>query len=267
MEQLQLISAGRSDPGLVRLNNEDSAVEDLALGLLLLADGMGGHNAGEVASRLAVDAAHAQVRVLRSPEEIPADAATEGSLAECLRRAFVSAHRRVRQEALRHRDYAGMGTTLVGCLSDGERIGLACVGDSRIYRLRGDALTQLTRDHSLIQELIDRGLYGRDEAQRIINRNIVTRAIGIDAELTVDAREEPLVEDDLLLLCSDGLTDMVEDSRIRAILLRFGGDLERSAEQLVAAAKDSGGEDNITVLLARARRQVGERSWYRKMLV
>lgn len=230
--------------GRVRTNNEDSLAEDRELGLLVLADGMGGYNAGEVASAIATSTIVEVVR--RDWSDAGADA-----VKALLSLAVQTAHDRIRARAAADPDCAGMGTTAIACLLSGSRLSIAHVGDSRLYRWRGQQLSQLTRDHSLLEELVARGHYTREDASRLVRKNIVTRALGVEEAISVDLFDEQLQAGDLLLLCSDGLTDMLDDGAIAAILGAPGAELQAIGQSLIEAALAAGGRDNVSVALAR----------------
>jgi PPM family protein phosphatase len=237
--------AARSDLGKVRENNEDSIAYDARLGFAVLADGMGGLRAGEVASATAVAAIMEQLAG-------PAAAAGRGNgslpSATSLRAALGLANRRVRALAESRREYAGMGTTVViGALHDG-RFVAAHIGDSRAYRYRAGELACLTSDHSLVQTLVEQGILSPDEARHSPNRNIVTRAVGIEDEVEADVTEVDAREGDLFLLCSDGLTDMVDDAVIADFCAAFGSDPQRVVDALIEAALSGGGFDNVSVV-------------------
>jgi len=163
-----------------------------------------------------------------------------------------------------------MGTTVVAILFFDDRATIAHVGDSRAYRQRNGRLEQVTVDHSLLQELIDRGFYSVEEARRAANKNYVTRALGVEATVDVDIREQVALKDDVYLICSDGLSDMLENDEIRLTLNTFGGNLDGAAKQLVKLANDNGGNDNISVVMTRineafpARRPLAEKilKWF-----
>lgn len=239
-----------SDPGRRRRNNEDSSLIDPLSGLVLVADGMGGYKAGEVASAIAAKVVLDDVRASRKPEP-PPDGVAESREAGLLRTAIQSANRHIFDAAQEVREYRGMGTTIVAALFTGDRVTIAHVGDSRLYRLRGTALERITNDHSLIQEMIDKGFLSAEQAEATTPRNLVTRALGIEAEVRVDLRELPTAPEDIYLLCSDGLTDMVTDEDIRLTLTEYGANLQKAAEELVERANAAGGRDNVSVVLAR----------------
>ncbi len=268
LKQAQLVTALRSDKGLLRGNNEDAVAEDIDIGLLALADGMGGYNAGEVASAIAINSMLETVRGRwqRLDKKRTDPVSGHGSVAQLLREAFLSANTAILQAALRNPAQNGMGTTAVAALIHDDRLAVAYVGDSRLYRLRAGQLQAVTRDHSLVEELVARGHYSRDEATQRVRRNIVTRALGVEPAVEVDLIEARVEPGDLILLCSDGLTDMVDDETIRLILSEHGADLDTAAEQLVSTANAHGGHDNITVALARVDGASAEpRSWWRRL--
>lgn len=235
---------GATDVGRRRENNEDAIACDEALGLALVADGMGGHLAGEVASGLAI----VTVR-----EALDAALSGGGGIepAAAVRAALEQANREIHTRAGRDPICAGMGTTAALVLAHDGRMLIAHVGDSRVYRLRSGALEQLTTDHSLVQELIETGFLSEEEARHSMNRNVITRALGIAAEVEVDLRTEPLEAGDLYLLCSDGLTDLVSDARIGELLRETDGG-PAAARALVEEANACGGMDNVSVILVRA---------------
>jgi len=242
-----------SDTGRVRDHNEDAAVADMDVGLVALADGMGGYNAGEVAAELAVSTVMKLVRegsVNNVREQIDSDS---GLMRQSitLRNSVARANKIIWQTSQSQAQCQGMGTTMVACLFYDDRVSIAHVGDSRAYRLRNDRFEQLTMDHSLLQELMDRGFYSREEAQRSTNRNYVTRALGVESTVDVEIQEETVRTGDIYLLCSDGLTDMVEDEDIHLTISTFSANLQTVAEQLVELANDNGGRDNVTVGLAQ----------------
>ena len=242
-----------TDVGRVRSNNEDAVAEDRDLGLMVLADGMGGYNAGEIASRITVEIVVDTVR--RHWRTIPhgqIDRDTGYSYeALMLRDAVETAHMTIYQVAQSQPQCAGMGTTVVACLLHNARMSIAYVGDSRLYRLRNGILEQITRDHSLLEELIAKGHYTREEAGRLVRRNIVTRALGVEPEVAVDIIEETATVDDMVLICSDGLSDMLDEETIRRVLMDYATDPQEAARRLVALANQAGGKDNVSVNVAR----------------
>jgi protein phosphatase len=243
---------GETDTGRVREHNEDTIALDADIGLLVLADGMGGYNAGEVASGIAVKTIMNLVRESVEREDLAAaDPATGLSRRSIvLRDAIQRANKIIFQTAKTQPQCEGMGTTVVGALFHDNRVTLAHVGDSRIYRVRSDRLEQVTLDHSLLQELVDRGFYTPEEAQRAANKNYVTRALGVEPTVDVEITEHEVQKGDHYLLCSDGLSDMVEDADIHLTINTFGDNLGTVAKQLIQLANDNGGRDNVSVVLA-----------------
>jgi serine/threonine protein phosphatase PrpC len=244
---------GLTDTGRVREHNEDTIALDQDLGLLVLADGMGGYNAGEVASGIAVKTIVNLVKEALAREDLlEGDPGSgESRTAIILRDAIARANKIIFQTAHTQAQCEGMGTTIVAALLHDNRITIAHVGDSRLYRLRNGHFEQVTLDHSLLQELVDRGFYSPEEAQRAANKNYVTRALGVEAGVDVEIQEHPTQRGDIYVLCSDGLSDMVEDDDIHLTINTFGANLETVAKQLIQLGNDNGGKDNISVLLAQ----------------
>jgi protein phosphatase len=243
---------GQTDTGRVRDHNEDTIAYDADIGLLVLADGMGGYNAGEVASGIAVKTIAGLVRDAVEREDLRINDSTAGltRASIILRDAILRANKIIFQTARTQPQCEGMGTTVVGALFFDNRISIAHVGDSRLYRLRAAGMEQLTMDHSLLQELVDRGFYSPEEAQRAANKNYVTRALGVESNVDVEVQEHPVQKGDLYLICSDGLSDMVEDDDIHLTISTFGANLETATKQLIQLANDNGGKDNISVVAA-----------------
>jgi protein phosphatase len=260
--------AVRTDPGLVRSHNEDAVFADATLGLAILADGMGGYNAGEVASGMACTLlANNFSRLIPTCATQLAGAESASFALQQLVSEVSMASLAIFNAAQSQPQYAGMGTTLVMAWFYDNQLHVAHVGDSRLYRLRHNRLVQLTRDHSLLQEQLDNGMISPQEARYSHNRNLVTRALGVEAEVEVEAHAHEVQPGDIFILCSDGLNDMVEDEDITLTLQTLGGNLELAAEQLVHLANDNGGRDNISVILIRV---LGEysvpRGWWQKLL-
>jgi PPM family protein phosphatase len=258
-----------SDVGRVRDNNEDSVAEDGDIGLLVLADGMGGYNAGEIASGITttavVDAVRREWPKLKHGQVDEDSGYSVESL--LLRQALENAHTTIYQVAQSQPQCAGMGTTAVVALLHDDRMSIAYAGDSRLYRLRKGKLDQITRDHSLVEELVARGHYSREDAMQLVRRNIVTRALGVEATVEVDLIEEGLELGDVVLLCSDGLTDMLDDETIRLTLTEFADNLNTAAEMLVSKANERGGKDNVSVVLARVDASFPhKRPWYERLI-
>lgn len=260
---------GLTDVGRKRSHNEDTVATDSSLGLAVIADGMGGYQAGEVASSIAVDIICKELSerlTQSSPGEVDEESGfTNESLA--IRSAIEQANRIIYAASQREAKFAGMGTTVVTAAFYDDRITVAHVGDSRLYRLRGNEFHQVTADHSLLQELVDKGFYTKEEASQSLNKNYITRAIGIDAEVVPDVTEDVALKGDVYLLCSDGLTDGVNDEQIGEALRGAPKDLKGTAQRLVELANESGGRDNISVIVAHVVSSFGTRkSWYRKLL-
>lgn len=261
--------AGLTDTGQVRDHNEDCIGHRSDLGLLVLADGMGGLKAGEVASAMAVEVVTAELEAELKEVTSGRHDETTGYALESLAvgRAVTKANASIFGVAQSQPQCAGMGTTLVVVLFHDNRLTVAHVGDSRLYRLREGRLEQVTADHSLVQELVDRGFYTPEEARHAANKNIVTRALGIGEEVNFDMKEEVALVGDTYLLCSDGLNDMIEDAEIRTILVENRGNLEGAAQELVRAANAAGGRDNVSVLMARIDGAFPAKAgWWRRLL-
>ena len=248
------------DPGRSRSNNEDAVCIDAEVSLAVLADGMGGYNAGEVASNMATSFIQTELsRWLREAGDQASDAEVRRAMDICVD----NANRAIFNAANTNPQYAGMGTTLVVAVFRDKRLMLGHVGDSRGYRLRGGRLQQLTRDHSLLQEQIDAGLITPEQAAFSANKNLVTRAVGVEDTVLLETHQHEVLPGDLYLLCSDGLSDMLDDTSI-AQVLQAHDVLESRVQALIDAANDAGGKDNISVVLARAAGEVGApaRSWW-----
>lgn len=239
----RLAMSGMTHPGRVRGENEDSFVTQPEFGLAVLADGMGGHQAGEVASRMAVDLIANQLAAVPVTATYP-DA---NAIVEAIRKANAAIH----EAAETHPAYQGMGSTVVVALFHHDRLHIGHVGDSRVYLLRNGALTQLTKDHSVVQELVNRGLFTPEEARQSLAKNLVTRALGTEAVIEPEITDATVERGDVFLLCSDGLTDVVSDAQIAEIVSATGGDMDTAARRLVDKANEHGGPDNISVVLIR----------------
>ncbi len=241
--------------GRVREHNEDAIGTNADIGLMVLADGMGGYNAGEVASGIAVQIVTELAAEGAAREELN-DIDPHSSLMRqsiILRDAVYRANKIIFQTAQSQTHCEGMGTTIVACMFYDDKVSIAHVGDSRAYRLRGGQLEQMSLDHSLLQELVDRGFYSHEEAQRSTNRNYVTRALGVEPTVEVEVHEYDVLPDDIYLLCSDGLSDMVEDDDIHLTISTFNASLDVVGQQLVDLANDHGGRDNVSVMLAQVK--------------
>jgi protein phosphatase len=289
---LEIVS--QTDPGMVRSHNEDSVAYEQACGLAVLADGMGGYNAGEVASGIAASVVITEItQHLQNADPTDfvysnSDTASEGevtnpsSLPGVVRKGLVvseelgvsllrdniqKANTSIFQAAQSQPQYAGMGTTIVSALFYDNRVAVGHVGDSRMYRLRGEMLEVITRDHSLLQEQIDSGIISVEDARLSKNKNLVTRAVGIEAEVIPEIHVHDVQVGDIYLLCSDGLNDMVEDEDIQNTLYAMQGNLPLAAEQLIQTANDNGGRDNVSVILVKVKGEFAvPRGWLTKLL-
>ncbi len=241
-----------TDVGRKRKGNEDSVLTNPEQNLFVVADGMGGHAAGEVASKLAVEAINEFVCLTSGDQEITWPFGLEDNISydgNRLKTAIRYANRKVLDATKDRKDCEGMATTVAAVLLDGDVANVAHVGDSRIYRYRNTELSQLTSDHSWVNEQIQSGVISADQARTHPLRNVVTRALGGKTDLQVDLTPSPMLPGDVLLLCSDGLTTMVPDEEIQSLIESAAGDMEKLASDLVEEANARGGEDNITVLL------------------
>jgi protein phosphatase len=263
---LQVVS--RSDAGMVRSHNEDAVYTNPACGLAILADGMGGYNAGEVASGMATALLGTELeKAFRTMEPQRTDASGKLYSHTVLESEIARANTAIYQAAQSQPQYAGMGTTLVMALFYDNIMTVAHIGDSRLYRLRGDDFQVITRDHSLLQEQIDSGMISAEEARHSQNKNLVTRALGVDPVVEPEIRDYDTMPGDIYLLCSDGLNDMVEDEEIALTLQALSANLDLAATQLVQTANDSGGRDNVSVVLVRILRDYpAARGWFARLL-
>jgi PPM family protein phosphatase len=242
----------KSDSGLIRKNNEDAVAISPMYGLAILADGMGGHNAGEVASAIAVNVIRQGLeKCLQNTLQNDNQSTPVNILQQSIQEAIELANTTIIQAAQKEPLYRGMGTTLVLALLLADKITIAHVGDSRAYRFRRNQLVQLTRDHSLLQEQIDAGLVNAETAPFSRNKNILTRAVGIDYLFKVEMHEHQTEPGDLYLLCSDGLSDMLTAAEIRDILARLGSNLDFACSVLINRANGNGGHDNVSVILIK----------------
>ena len=252
--------ASAIDTGRARSNNEDSVVVDEARALAVLADGMGGYNAGEVASSMATSFIAGELgRWLRES----GTAASDGELKRAMEICVDNANRAIFNAANANPQYAGMGTTLVVAAFREHSVLVGHVGDSRAYRMRGGRLQQISRDHSLLQEQIDAGLITPEQASFSAHKNLVTRAVGVEDTVLLETHAHEVQPGDIYLLCSDGLSDMLPDLSL-AQILGSAGSLTAACQDLVDAANDAGGRDNISVILVRAQGSATPvpRSWW-----
>jgi len=261
--------AGRSDTGRVRTQNEDKIDFDDQLGLVVLADGMGGYNGGEVASDIAVTTIVEELKATIPRLKIGETDDDTGYFYESLaaRQSIIKANDKIYKASQNQPQYQGMGTTVVMGLFYNNHITVAHVGDSRMYRYRDQNLEQITVDHTLLQELVDRGFYSQQEANESMNKNLVTRALGIENSVAVDIHEDLVLPGDIYVLCSDGLSDMVDNDVIHSILKDSSKNLDQVADQLIARANENGGKDNVSVLLIRPKKSFAvKKNWHEKMV-
>jgi PPM family protein phosphatase len=253
-----------TDVGMVRHENEDYLAINQELGLAVLADGMGGYQAGEVASRLAVDTILAKLQA-RSSQIVLADVHASSGLCHAsllLQQAILHANQTIWQSACSQSHYRGMGTTIVTVWFYGDQMSVAHVGDSRLYRLRDNELKSLTKDHSVLQQLIDVGLIEEKQAWHAPNKNLITRALGVKEQVEVDLQEHKVYAGDTYLLCSDGLNDMLQDIDIFNILNQNSTALD-IAHQLIEKANQQGGKDNISVIVIKLQQTAQQTRWTR----
>lgn len=229
----------RSDQGRIRTSNEDFYVADIQNGIFLVADGMGGHAAGEIASRMTAE----KVRtILSENSSLP-------GIAERLQLAVQQANTTVYDTQRDQADYRGMGSTLTVLTFTADGYHIAQVGDSRAYLLRNGELTQLTEDHSLVWPLYKSGMITKEAISRNPRKNLITRSIGTQPQVEADLQSGPIAERDLFLLCSDGLTDVLSDADICHILLTGGNDVQQLSDFMISAANNGGGPDNVTAVV------------------
>lgn len=266
-DALEMVS--KTAPGMVRSHNEDSVAFESSCGLVVLADGMGGYNAGEVASGIAVSVLATEIKHLL--QDIKPDApdafSGEDTGVVLLRDNVQKANASIFHAAESQPQYSGMGTTIVSALFYDDRVAVAHVGDSRMYRLRGEVFESITRDHSLLQEQIDNGIISKEDALTSKNKNLVTRAVGIDAEVDAEVHVHEVQVGDIYLLCSDGLNDMVVDDEIGETLQMLKANLPLAANELIQLANDNGGRDNVSVILVKINGKFSTpHGWVAKLL-
>jgi protein phosphatase len=256
--------AGKTDVGCVRANNEDNFGYDLRYGIFVVCDGMGGQAAGEVASKLGVDTMLEYFRKAgRNGQYEQIGAAVDGlsaegkALASAIRLANQTIYETGQQETAR----AGMGSTIVAALVKGNALSIGNVGDSRIYLIRQDNIQQLTQDHSLVMEQVRRGYITREQAEHSEMQNIILKALGSEQEVEPDIEDLAVLEGDILIMCSDGLTKYVREEEIMSVV-SGGPEINQACDALIQKAKERGGDDNITCLLLK----MVERPWYKKIL-
>jgi serine/threonine protein phosphatase PrpC len=247
---------GRTDVGRRRKVNEDSFLVSPETSLYAVCDGMGGHNAGEVASRMAIETISAFITRSAVEKEITWPWGLDANLsfdANRLKTAIRLANARVFQAADNREELTGMGTTVVTALVSGETMTVGSAGDSRCYLVRNGELKQLTRDDSWVSAALGEGILNSDDVERHPLRNVITKAVGARDAIDLDVLEHDLEPGDVVMLCSDGLHGMVNDQEIAKILTSSPGSLEETSARLVDAANEAGGRDNVTVVLLRRK--------------
>jgi len=244
--------SGKTDVGRVRELNEDCIYSDSNLGFVVLADGMGGHQGGEIASAMAVSG----VTLALSEANFLNNSEPHSTLIPTLLDQTISkVNKEIFHAAESKAQYKGMGTTIVVAVKHENVLFYAHVGDSRLYRFRKNKLEQLTKDHSLVNELLEQGYYKTpEEAASAGQKNVITRAVGIAEEVKVDVAQVSVEEDDMFLLCSDGLSDMINDKEISNCLQNFNGEQDILLSTLINKACDAGGRDNVSVILLHAKK-------------
>ncbi|MBL8430072.1 MAG: Stp1/IreP family PP2C-type Ser/Thr phosphatase [Dechloromonas sp.] len=260
--------AMRTDPGMIRSHNEDAIFADPGLGVAILADGMGGYNAGEVASGLATTRLAEDIAgVINSPAVLKRGICDSATIDSHIINEVKAANLAIFNAAQGCSQYSGMGTTLVLAWFYDNRMSVAHVGDSRLYRLRGARLEQLTRDHSLLQEQLDSGIITAEQARYAENRNLVTRALGVDPDVEVEVRDFDVRPGDIVMLCSDGLNDMVDDEDIAVTLQTLSSNLALAADHLIHLTNANGGRDNVSVILVKVLGDFSSpRGWWQRLL-
>ena len=246
---------GKTDVGRRRKLNEDNFLIDRDTHMYAVCDGMGGHNAGEIASKMAIETLHAFIAKSHGEEkDITWPYGLEPQLsfeANRLKTAIKLANKRVFKAADNREDYTGMGTTLVAALVQGATLTVGSAGDSRCYLVRGGKLTQLTRDDSWVSAAWAEGILSHDEIDRHPLRNVITKAVGAKESIEIETSEQTLEAGDVVLLCSDGLHAMITDDEILRLLTPPPTSLEKAADALIDAANEAGGKDNVSVVLLR----------------
>jgi len=252
---LDLAAVGKTDRGLVRANNEDEFYLDEKLGLLVVADGMGGHASGEVASKLAVnvirDYFHGPQKLIGRSNPAFSEATNK------LNCAIRLANQAVYEVAQSSPVLKGMGTTIVAVLLTGNKLSIAHIGDSRAYLIRAGNIDQLTEDHTMVNEQVRREIITKEEADKSEMKNVLTKALGISAKMEADLDELTMFGDDMLFLCTDGLSTMVSDEAALKIISQ-SGDFNAVCDALISAANKNGGKDNITVVIGHIKKK----KWY-----
>jgi len=257
-----------TDTGKLRSRNEDSIASDASIGLALLADGMGGYNAGDVASQMAALTITAELKSRHTAAVQACQPWDIHSARQHLLEAISMANQAILKVANEQIQCAGMGTTLVACIFVDNQVVIAHIGDSRAYRLRNDNLVQLTSDHSLLQEQLDAGLLSQEQARNVLYKNFITRALGVDSMTDTEDHVHSVQQGDVYLLCSDGLNDMLEDSEIRLTLIEHSDNLALAASTLIRKANMLGGKDNISVIIVQVVEDFAMKQpkWYNTLL-
>jgi protein phosphatase len=255
---VKIEAAGLTDVGRLRTSNEDALGVFTDRNLFIVADGMGGHAAGEVASRMAVDTIRSLMQSdLESPRTSPADLPV---LAARLIQAHELTNQKIYEAGRASPQLNGMGTTVISMLTEGRLAHVAHVGDSRLYLARDGRIEQVTRDHSLINDYIQQGILTAEQAERHPLKHVITRALGSSATVTVDYQQIPLQHEDLFLLCSDGLSNLLSSDEILDALKGTETHLVQGCRRLIEQANRKGGDDNITVILVRCLISESDRS-------
>jgi len=260
---LNILVNGRTDKGLVRANNEDNFYLDNKQGLFIVADGMGGHASGEIASKIAIDVIRDYFKVFKE-KGVPSVGKYQEEYSELtnhMSSAVSLANKAIYEAAESNSAWRGMGTTVAAALQNGNRLSIVHVGDSRVYLIRAGTIEQLTDDHSVVYEQVKRELLTKEEAQKSEMKHLLTRALGTTADVDVDADELTLAGGDILILCTDGLNSMVSDDDILSVVASTH-DPSSACEMLVNMANNNGGKDNITVIVGYMRKKC----WYSFLL-
>jgi protein phosphatase len=256
---LKLIAAGKTDQGLIRQNNEDNFYFDEEKGLIVVADGMGGHNSGETASKMAVniirDYFHGPQKFISAFNYSYSEATNK------LLSAINLANTAVWEAAQDSPQLKGMGTTIAAVLLSGNKLSIAHIGDSRVYLIRVRNIEQLTDDHSVVNEQVKRDIITKEEATKSEMKNLLTKALGIDKEVETTCDELTVFDGDILLLCSDGLSNMISEEDMLKII-SFAQHPSDASLSLINAANKNGGKDNITVVLG----YINKKQWYSALL-
>ncbi len=262
--KFKIAVAGNTDVGLVRSINEDNFVINEEENLFVVCDGMGGHQAGEVASKEACDVIDLCFSSMSA--ELAADTALDPGVelpprGDLIIKAIRIANRSVYTKSRNRTELTGMGTTVVGAVLDENLICIAHAGDSRAYRVVDDSITQLTSDHSWVAELEKSGTYTAKEAEQMVNKNVITRALGVHDSIEVDFRADEFNPGELYILCTDGLCGYVEDDVILDVTLQSKGNVTNIANNLVKLANERGGQDNVTVVALQIKEAEGDRKF------